>query len=319
MAQLFVMVGLWLILLFYIWKGLKANSGKKYTDEELLLLQPKSKPEEFPEYYSTLHGLCLFSFLIFSLVAMFGFAIIVGTVQKLLYGRGDTIIFSAANTIPISCVPSLFLGMVGGAFSLKYLAHFYPKFDQYQALKDRINQNAFGLSKKEKNAIFEDSLCKVNMEKLAASEWRLLFIGAFIIWIIVGPVYILAMDYYTKFTSQGLAVNTFLDLKERYYKWSDIASAKIYATTAKGERGKKIFNPKFEIITTDKAKITIWDRVGWGSPSPKELIRIVSFLKSKGIMINIDPLTAEQEEALSRYNQKAISEVHSIFNYSQGK
>ena len=155
------------------------------------------------------------------------------------------------------------------------------------------------------------------MEKLAASEWRSLFIGAFIIWLIEGPVYIFTMDYYTKFTPKGLAVNTFLSLKEKQYKWGDIASAKIYATTSKGERGKANFNPKFEIITANEAKITIWDSVGWGSPSAKELIKIVELFKANDIILNVDPLTAEQEEALLGYNQKAISDVHNVFNYAQ--
>jgi hypothetical protein len=127
------------------------------------------------------------------------------------------------------------------------------------------------------------------------------------------------MDYYTKFTSKGLVVNTFLSLREKQYKWGDIASAKIYATISKTDRGKKNFNPKFEVTARNGVKVTIWDSVGWGSPSARELMKIIELLKSHGVMVNVGPLTTEQEEALSGYNQKVISDVRSIFNYFHGR
>jgi len=311
---LIILFGVWVLGLILFYRGYKSPLGIKYSDDELLLPQPKQEVEKFSRWYAFFYIFGKLFLLAFFISSIFVIPIVIGFLQKIFYAR-DASVFISPNTKFASTVPSVFFGILVGGLILKLVYQLFPKFNQYQALKDRINRNTMGLPKEEKKKIWEDALLKVDTAKLARSEWREFFIMGLIIWLLTVPFYIFAMDNYYKITSDGLIINPFLSLIEKRYTWSDIQSAKIYATTSKGDLGKINLNPKFEVFTNDGKTTDFWGGVGFGSPSSDELISVLGGLRSVGVKIDFQPLTEEQRNALLGYNQIAQSNVNAVFRY----
>lgn len=306
----------WAIILAFFWWGLKSKFGKKYSDDELLLPIPKSSPEKFPVWFGYVYAIIMFLFFAFFIFALFYFPNIVVALQKLLYVKSDAILFLNSNTILVSMLPSLFLGMVVYAFVIKYLLNFFPKLNRYQAIRDRINFNTQGLSKEKKQEIWQSALEKVDLDKLALSEWRQIFIMGFFVWLIAGPVYILAMDNYVMIKKDSIAVNPFLGFSEQQYPFQDLVNAEVSAGAYKTKDGEYKMNPKFELQFKDGKKQDIWGGIGWGSPSSESLIEVSKILNSEGVKLEADPLDSEDEiNAVKEYNQESQTTVQSVFTY----
>lgn len=317
-SALIISITLWLIILAFLWAGLKSGLGKKYTDEELLLPQPKHQPDSFPAWYGYIHALILFCFFAFFIFALFYFPNIIIYLQRLLYYKPDMTFFLAPNTPLISMLPSLFVGMVVYGVVIKFLLGLFPRLDEYQALRDRITFNTQGLSKEQKQEIWQDALQKVDSKKLSLAEWRQILFYGLIIWFIAGLVYVLAMDDYIALKGDKLIVNSFFELKESQYSLSDIKVVKVSPNASQDNDGEYNLTPKFELELNDSKKVDIWGGLGWGSPSAESLIRTADTLHQRKIPFEIDKLDSDLElEALREYDSEAEKTVKTVFEHLQ--
>lgn len=311
------------ILYVFIW-GLRSRFGKKYSDNQLLLKSPHKRIEQFPRWYTLLFLLVLLMFFVFFIACLFILPVYLAEVQKLIYYSDKTEIFIAPYMILASLIPSMFVGMVVYSLIYKILLLIFRQFDRYQALMARIyfGMNTQGLSQEEKDELWNDALKKVDLEKLAISEWRTIFIMGILVWIFAGPMYVLAMDTYVRVESDGIVVNPFLKLTEKKYKFSDVEKAVVStrAYESKKEEGEYKMNPHFELQFKDGYKEDLWGGVGWGSPTADELILLAMALESKDVQIEVDQLDSEEELGVfKQYNDSANSTVGKVFEYFEKK
>lgn len=305
---LLLLVFVWLATLFLLFGLYKSKLQKIYSDKGDLLKEKAGEYKVFPSWYGVLYGLVLVFFIGFFIFALFAFPIALSYIQKLLYVRGDTIAFIAPNTVLITLLPSLFLGMAVAAVLIKLFISLFPGFDQYQALKDRIGRNTQGLSAERRKEIWHEAMAKVNTRKLSLTEWQPILLFSMIAWLFIGPIYILAIDDYVAVKQDGIVNNPFVKFTETKYDWQDISKARIYANVSRDKDGWSV-SPHFDVIIKDGKSIDVWGGQGFGSPESDSLIKVADVLHSNGVKMEVEPINNQQ--ALNSYsdNGKTINDV----------
>lgn len=312
---LVIFFGIWILGLIIFYRGYKSPLGKKYSDNELLLPRPKQVVEKVPRHYNFFYWIGIIFLIVSFSFIMIIFSFATSFFQKLFFTTNESILITPDTAFVASIFPSIFFGSLFGYFLYIIFYQFFPKLNQYQALKSRINQNTMGLGKKERNKIWEDALHKVDTAKLAKAEWRGFFIFGLICWFIAMPLYFLAIDHYYKITSDSLIINRYLSLIEKQYVWSDIKFVKAYATLSKSDQGGISLHPKIEVTTSDGTEIDFWGGASVKYPPSDELINILQKLHIAGVKFEVQPLTDDQKSALLNYNQKAQENVNAVFRY----
>lgn len=318
-------------MLYLFCLGLKSKLGRRYKEEELVLPQPRPAAKEFPERYAIIYKLLIASVVGFMACGMFCFPLAAVALQKILYGKGS-IVFLSPYAGVVSVLPSLPLSIIIWAFARKLIGLRFAEFGQYQELRDYVGAKMIllntwmykkldlgpffpteglkpDLSYKEIRQIIWNNVLKMaDFQKISALDWHWFFKAGLIVWLFVGPIYILAMDSYIIISQHGMAVNPVFGVTESDYSWQDIESAKIYSTTQDSH-----FEPRFEIKTTDGNQIELWGGLGIGSPSSEALTRTIDLLNSNSLKIDCRLPVFPSDSDLSEHTK---SEAGKVFRHA---
>jgi len=310
------MGGVWVGIAGILYLALKSDLGKKIPDKELLLKSPRRVPEKFPVWFGYIYAVIVVVSMILVIMSLFYVPNVVVWLQKIFYWKENVLYIFNSDTTIWSMLPSFFVALAMLAFTLKLIVIIFPKFDRYQALVDRFNYLTRFSSKTQKNEVWKFAINKIDLNKLAFSEWRLTVLISFIVWLMCGPIFILAADTYVFIMADHLLINPFLGLTEKKYYFDDIRKVKINLGARTNSYNEVSVSPSFDLEFKDGRVHDIWQGVGLGSPPAESLIGVAELLKQNGVQFEVDPIdTVFEAKAIEKYDSQAQSTVHAFFEY----
>lgn len=316
----------WIYFAITIWIAVAIWAYTKYKQVPALSKQELEsnggEKETFPSFFWHIHTVLWTLWPIASFAIMFPLIEILPRSQG-LYTSPEVITFSSPDTYFLACSLAVGLAMVSFPVIGKKVFSYFPQFDKYQALRNKLASKSFGKLKwRTQQKKIEETTTIYNEEKLAQIEWRKILAPFLFVWLTAAPLLILSIDTYVLTTKDSVYVNRFFKLTADSVPLSSAKSAKMHFNTSsncygRGGCSESHLVPHLDIYFSNGATYDVWGSLGRDFNKQENLIQVIRNIKALNVPISVIPMDAREIATLPRYDDNKRGQIEQIIEEAQ--
>lgn len=301
----------WLLLAFAMWFVVAVWAYNKFSQTPILSKRDfesnDGEKESFPLFFWYLYSALWTIWPLAFFATMFLVVLILPWLQGLYLGP-DVVTFSSPDTYFLASSLVVILAMVSFLLIGKQACSYFPKFDKYQALRNKLATQAFRKLKwRTQQKKIVEATPVYNEEKLALAEWRKLLKTFLFIWLTAFPLFVLTVDTYVLTTKDAVYANRFFKITADSVLFSNAKSAKMHFTSSsncygRGGCSQPHLVPHLDIYFSNGTTYDVWGSLGRDYNDQGKLIEVIKNLKALDIPISVIPMDTRERDTLPSYD-----------------